>query len=159
MNYLEDLKNAYTEYNRGADSMTSRVEFLGNSLFGFAVNNNYDILVKMSYHSIKVIEALNDEDVGTYIKREANRFWFTFLRNTKFFDDRIAWGGRDHFGWNEEGKYVIKDVDMYIKGKHALDPVKLTHRQWMEFMKAVVEFALPEMSDLEHRLGKSLHTC
>lgn len=154
MSYIEDLNKAYAEYNRGAVSSTSRIDFLGNALFGFAVNNNYDILEAMSYYAINIIAALNVECVGPLIREENYRFWFTILRNTKFFEGRVAWGGNDNFGWDEDHKYVIQDVDMYIKGKHALDPVELTHEEWKEFMQAVVRFAQPEMQTGEKRIER-----
>lgn len=156
MNYKELLENSHKQMNERLerDEPTSRLEFLSNHVFDFTT---YDSGVSEMFakHAVEVVDAITKKKTFDYFKDDEERYkWYLVMVNMPFFERRLSWGSSIRGAWWDDPQRFIDSCGLY-EGENQLGKLNFAERNYKlpldqptefeQFMKAVVEFAKPEM--------------
>lgn len=155
--YLAVLERSFKceQEDRISDSILTRLIFLSESVFDFTLYDSYmDAL--FAKKAVEVCNAITERKTFEYIdlyskEIPVNYKWYLIMTNMPFFANKLNWGTSIRGAYWNYG-HQKKSIAFESTGIHDEEGKKILRQeftidQWTEFMKAVVEFAAPEMTD------------
>jgi hypothetical protein len=139
MSYAAVLDESYEEAKTDWCPPSTRAGFLSQAVFDFTTyDSEMDDL--FGRRAVEVCAAINDGRTFDYIADEENYRWFLLMVNMPFFADRLEWGTSIRGAWWAYEDQRLKSCFLWKEGEQILDLV-FGRPQWVEFIKATVEFA------------------
>ena len=128
------------------DDHYSRLEFLADHVFDFTT---YDSVVskRFAIRVVDVVAAITDGKTHGYISTSDGHYeWYLLMVNMPFFADRLEWGTSIRGAWWRHQSFELDSTGWLVDGVQTTEPMRFTRDEWLAFMRAVVEFARPEMT-------------
>lgn len=158
MNYLKLLEDGFRNIQEYESSKMSRLEYLGDEIFGF-ITYDSEMSELFARKAIEVARAITERTTFEYIDSAfrdsdtdiSNYSWFLLMLNFDFFKDRTNWGTSIRGAWWDMGRKpnVFESSGLYDGDDQVLKLVFAEKEEWMEFVKAILDFAAPELEALE----------
>lgn len=148
MDYKELLEHSFdVERESNECPPKSRVAYLSESIFNFTT---YDSSIDELFgrKAVEVCAAITNGTTFDYIKNQDDYEWFLLMCNIPFFADKIEWGTSIRGAWwgAFPGKQIeLQSCGLWFGDEQIVDAMRFSNDDWKRFMKAVVEFASPEM--------------
>lgn len=149
MDYRRLLEHSYeVETAMTECAMGSRLEFLAQQVFEFTASDPV-INQMMARKAVEVCSAITDGTANDYIKTQAGNLWFTLMCNLPFFSKRIEWGMSVYSAWWAErpaGHIEFQGPEHWLGEWRLAGENVFTPQEWVDFIRAVIAFAAPEMT-------------
>lgn len=140
MDFLEMLKHSYEMEKRiGGHDVFSPLEYIGENIFKF-VTYDTEMSILFARKAIEFCDAVSNQKTYEYIKNEENYKWYLFMCNTVFFSDKLEWGISIRGAWWKH-EITFQSCGLWYGENQLADDIKFNQEKWIEFMKAVSDFA------------------
>lgn len=148
MDYKEFFENNLRQENDflELEQPKSRLEYLADHVFDFTTyDGGMDQL--FAQKAVEVIDSINNRTTFEYQeKNQENYQWYLIMVNMPFFQNRLNWGTSIRGAWWDVKITEINSCGFYIGEQQITESLSFNNERWIEFMKAIVEFAKPEMT-------------
>ena len=141
MDYLKLLEHSYAMAAGDECPPDSRLEFLGEQIFGFTTYDG-EMSAMFAGKAIEVCDAINKGATFDFIKDPERYRWFLLMCNMPFFAGRLNWGTSIRGAWWDTNK--LESCGLY-EGEEQLLELHFTREEWAEFAKALVVFVQGEV--------------
>lgn len=155
--YLKLLEHSFVceqECSVTGVPVTSRLVYLSDNIFDFTTYDD-DKSQLFTKRAVEVCEAINNKTTFDYIgdMEGENYMWFLLMCNMPFFTDKLNWGTSIRGAWwdaqpHTDNLIVLESSGIYDEDEEQIPSMAFSVDQFREFMKAVVEFAKPEMNEV-----------
>jgi hypothetical protein len=143
MNYAELLENSFSK-----EDHPTRLEFLSSEVFGFITYDSHPS-IEFGRKAVEVCDAITHRSIETYIEDPDNYRWYLLMLNTSFFEGRLNWGSSIRGAWWDlrDDKKILNSCGLWSEDRQLVnqDALSFDEKEWRQFMRAIIEFAAPEM--------------
>ncbi len=149
MDYKELLEYSFKHDNYVNECHDrSRLAYLSEHVFDFTTyDSEMDEL--FARKAVEVSKAIYVMATYEYISfDEDSHKWYLIMCNMPFFAHRLEWGASIRGAWwiNSAGFYYVLDsCGLWAEGEQIVEMMHLSGDEWAKFIRAVIDFAQPEM--------------
>jgi hypothetical protein len=148
MSYLKTLEDSFAMTSAHECPPESRLAYLSENIFDFTT---YDGAMSDLFgrKAVEVCAAITNGTTFDYIADQDNHRWFLLMVNMPFFAGRLDWGTSIRGAWwsaYPDKHFEFQSCGLWDGGEQQTGDLLFTEEEWKEFMRAVIEFAAPEMA-------------
>lgn len=147
MDYIKLLTDGFNTENGPCIPYASRLDYLGSEIFDITTYDS-SMTEKIASKLLETIKAITERTTFEYIKIEENYHWYLLMVNMPFFQGKLNWGCSIRGAWwdlselwNPNGVTTFTSCGLYDGDQQVTELKFSTDEEWVNFMKAVIEFA------------------
>lgn len=143
--YKTLLEHSYiTEQKWSGIPPESRLEYLATNVFGFTTYDG-EMDVRFARKAIEVCDAITNKTTFDFIKDPDNYADYLLMCNLPFFAKKLNWGTSIRGAW-WDFKIEFDSCGLWVGEAQLSEDLEFSQDAWACFMRAVIEFAAPEMT-------------